>query len=100
MVAGQASDHRPMGTSDEPLWIRPDSRTGHSSVEGRPFLASRLRRFGVPGARNRLGAGDTLPHRGANWTNPATLGHNQRRESLDFLGSPKGSNPFCSSIFF
>ncbi len=64
---GRWSSQRPLphGTSDEPLWIRPDSRTGHSSVEGRPFVASRLRRFGVPGARNRLGGRrDFAPPRG------------------------------------
>ena len=74
---------------------------------GRPYMGQvtifgnliKLGASGSRGARNRPGAGETLPHRGANWTNPATSGHNQRPESLDFLGSPKGSNPFCS-IFF
>jgi hypothetical protein len=47
-----------------------------------------------------IAARETLPHRGAKWINRATSGHNQRSDFLDFLESPKGSNPFCSSIFF
>src|SRR5208282_3494693 len=74
---------------------------------GRPYMGQvtifgnliKLGASGSSSARNRLGAGETLPHRRANWTNPATSGHNQRPESLDFLGSPKGSIPSTPARF-
>jgi hypothetical protein len=62
-------------------------------------LRAALGASGSPAPGIVLGAGETLPHRGAKWTNPATSGHNQRSDFLDFLGSPKGSNPFCSCAF-
>ena len=94
---GRWSSQRPLphGTLDEPLWIRPDSRTGHSSVEGRPFAASGLSRPGVgwcpESARSRR---EFAPPRGK----VDQSGHIRTQSAPGILGFSRVSEGFKSLL--
>ena len=90
---GRWSSKRPLpqGSSDEPLWIRPDSRTWTL----RTALALRVKQ------RPGIGLGPARPcpteeQTGPIRPHPETI---SALESLDFRGSPKGSRPFCPCAF-